>query len=100
MRASGHARLPRCSPAGAAQIAERFLAGVTTDHILELTHTDRERIFNLGYYTWVEQEGVSISDFEERRTPAFWDGLKATQPSVDALIAELNSALTPRAVPA
>ena len=29
-----------------------------TDHLLELTHVERERIFNLGYFTWVEQQGV------------------------------------------
>ena len=30
---------------------------------------DRERIFNLGYFTWVEQQGVSIEEFEARRDP-------------------------------
>ena len=29
--------------------------------------TDRNRIFNLGYFTWVEQQGVSLDDFEARR---------------------------------
>ena len=36
------------------------------------TRVDRERIFNLGYYTWVEQQGISLDDFEARRDPAFW----------------------------
>ncbi len=38
----------------------------------ELTHEERARIFNLGYYTWVEQQGVSLEDFEARRSQAFW----------------------------
>ena len=28
------------------------------DNVLELSHAERTRIFNLGYYTWVEQQGV------------------------------------------
>ncbi len=56
---------------GATQAAETFgrsLEGQGTDDMLELTLEDRERIFNLGYYTWVEQQGVSIEDFEVRRS--------------------------------
>jgi cysteine synthase len=41
--------------------------GAATDHMLELTDADRRRIFNLGYYTWVEQQGISFDEFVERR---------------------------------
>ena len=37
-----------------------------TDHVLELTPADRRRIFNLGYFTWVEQQGVPFDEFVER----------------------------------
>ncbi len=43
------------------------LDGVTTDHVLECTRADRDRIFNLGYFTWVEQQGVPLDEFEARR---------------------------------
>ncbi|MBI2221450.1 MAG: pyridoxal-5'-phosphate-dependent protein subunit beta [Acidobacteria bacterium] len=66
------------------------LAGVSTDHLLELSARDRDRIFNLGYYTWVEQQGVSIEDFEARRSPAFWKRLRRTVPQWDEMIAEFN----------
>ena len=60
----------------------RALLGPATDHFLELTHRDRERIFNLGYYTWVEQQGVSIEDFEARRDPAILaEGSASRSPS-------------------
>ena len=36
-----------------------WLAAVADDHVLEATRADRDRIFDLGYYTWVEQQGVS-----------------------------------------
>ena len=42
----------------AGEIFSRHLEGIVDDHVLELTHFDRKRIFNLGYYTWVEQQGV------------------------------------------
>ena len=57
---------------GAAEVFGEHLLGATTDHLRELTHEERERIFNLGYFTWVEQQGVSIEEFEARRDPAFW----------------------------
>ena len=38
------------------------------------TLRDRERIFNLGYYTWVEQQGVSVEDFTGRRRPGVLAG--------------------------
>ena len=48
----------------------------TDDHLIELGHIDRERIFNLGYFTWVEQQGVSLADFDRRRDQSFWQGLR------------------------
>jgi len=69
----------------------RHLAGAATDHVLELGERDRARIFNLGYYTWVEQQGVSIGEFVARRDQAFWRGLRDLLPAWDALIAEFNA---------
>ena len=53
----------------AAQVSGEYLLGAGEDHLLECTDTDRNRIFNLGYYTWVEQQGISIEEFEARRRP-------------------------------
>lgn len=64
---------------------------VATDHLLELSRTDRKRIFNLGYFTWVEQQGVAIEDFNRRRDQTFWDGLLDLVPAWDAMIEEFNS---------
>jgi len=69
----------------------QHLAGVATDHLLELSQIDRTRIFNLGYFTWVEQQGISIEDFVARRDPAFWRHLLDLIPAWDAMIAEFNS---------
>ena len=67
------------------------LAAAATDHVLELRHEDRKRIFNLGYFTWVEQQGVSLAEFTARARPAFWDGLLELVPAWDAMISEMNA---------
>jgi len=74
----------------AAEAFGEHLAGVRTDHLLETTHLDRTRMFNLGYFTWVEQQGVPLPQFVERREPAFWRGLRELLPRWDAMIDEFN----------
>lgn len=75
----------------AAEVFGRYLAGARPDSFLELTERDRRRIFNLGYFTWVEQQGVTIEQFSARRDPAFWRGLRDLVPAWDARIAEVNA---------
>jgi cysteine synthase A len=75
----------------AAEVYGEHLLGAATDHLLELGHRDRDRIFNLGYYTWVEQQGVSIADFEARRDPAFWERIREVVPIWDDLIDDVNA---------
>jgi cysteine synthase len=74
-----------------AAIFDQHLGGVTDDHLLELTDVDRDRIFNLGYFTWVEQRGLSLADFEARRHQGFWRGLRDLVPQWDAMIDEFNA---------
>jgi cysteine synthase len=69
----------------------RALAAVATDHLMEMTHVARKRVFNLGYFTWVEQQGVSVEEFGARAKPSFWDGLLELVPAWDALIGEFNA---------
>ncbi len=74
----------------AAESFGRHMLGAATDHTVELTRFARERIFNLGYYTWVEQQGTSLEDFDRRRDQSFWDGLLDLVPVWDGMIAEFN----------
>ncbi len=64
--------------------------GAAGDHLLELTDADRRRIFNLGYFTWVEQQGVTIPEFTARRDQRFWQELRSRIPLWDEMIAEVN----------
>ena len=74
----------------AGEIFGQHVQGIADDHLIELTHVDRRRVLNLGYYTWVEQQGVSVEDFDRRRDPAFWTELQATIPAWDKLIRDFN----------
>ncbi len=76
----------------AAAIVAEHLVGADTDHIEELDAKGRDRIFNLAYYTWVEQQGVSLADFDARRDKGFWDELHTMAPGWDAMIDDFNAA--------
>jgi cysteine synthase len=69
----------------------QVLASAKTDEIRELTHVERKRIFNLGYFTWVEQQGVPIEEFTARAKQSYWDGLLDLVPAWDALIDDVNA---------
>ena len=72
-------------------IYEKYLKKIDTDNMLELSQNDKERIFNLGYYTWVEQQGVSLSDFEKRKNQKFWLNHYNHILSLDDRIEKFNS---------
>ena len=74
-----------------AEIYAQFLKGVTTDHTLELNQKEKERIFNLGYYTWVEQQNVDINHFEARRNQNFWEQHLKNMLALDEEIDKFNN---------
>jgi len=74
----------------AAEAFSRYMLGAATDHVAELSVLDRTRVFNLGYYTWVEQQGVTVAEFTARRAQAFWTGLRPLLAAWDTMISEFN----------
>jgi cysteine synthase len=74
----------------AGEVFAQYLLGASTDHFRELTEIERTRMFNLGYFTWVEQRGVQVKDFEARRDQAFWQQLRALLPVWDEMVSEFN----------
>ena len=91
---------PRCTRASAPRSSPRDFGGEFTnldaaevfgEHLGQRRHRrtrsscterDRNRIFNLGYYTWVEQQGTPFELFEARRHQDFWRGLRRYLPRV------------------
>ncbi|MFH1131903.1 MAG: pyridoxal-5'-phosphate-dependent protein subunit beta [Pseudomonadota bacterium] len=74
----------------AGEVFGQHLSGMGTDYLLELSIKDKERIFNLGYYTWVEQQGVSIKEFTIRKDQNFWRDLRNLIPAWDEMITAFN----------
>ena len=77
--------------ADANDVFENHLVGLPTEH-LEMGEVERNRVFNLGYYTWVEQQGVDIPDFEARRSQEWWSGLRGLADKWDGMIEGFNEA--------
>ena len=74
-----------------AELYGQYFQGTTTDHMLELNQRDKERIFNLGYYTWVEQQGIDLNHFEARRHQIFWDKQLQNMLDLDEEIDRFNN---------
>ena len=74
----------------AAEAFGQHLGHVTTEHTIDMTEADRRRVFQLGYYTWVEQQGTPFELFEERRSQDFWRSLRGYVGVWDDMIDEFN----------
>ena len=75
----------------AAEHFARYLHGVTSDNLLELTYESRKRIHNLKYYTWVEQQGKTFNEIQEQwYAPTYWTDIQSQVEEIDDLIVEFN----------
>ena len=70
------------------------MLGQRTDNLLELRYTDRKRIHNLKYFTWVEQQGRTTEELNAQwyDYDEYWGGIHAQAKEIDALIEEFNAA--------
>ncbi len=76
----------------AAESFARYLHGVTSDNLLELTYESRKGVHNLKYYTWVEQQGRTFEEIQAQwYDPNYWTDLQSQIPQIDELINEFNS---------
>lgn len=76
--------------AAAGEVFGHWMLGADSANVLETALTDRRRIFNLGYFTWVEQQGVSFDDFVARRDQDYWVALRDKLARWDEMITEFN----------
>jgi cysteine synthase len=69
------------------------LAGLSIDHVLELSHVDQRRVHQLKYFTWVEQLGKSVDELRAQWTDhrEYWSCLRTQAASLDALIDDFNA---------
>ncbi|MCG8603689.1 pyridoxal-phosphate dependent enzyme [bacterium] len=75
----------------------RYLCGVTTDHMLELSYYDRKRIHNLKYFTWIEQQGQKVEELDAQwhNYPEYWRAIQEQTPQIDELIQNFNAQVRP-----
>ena len=76
--------------ARAAEAFGQYVLGGAAQH-LQLGNEHRDRIFNLGYFTWVEQQGVLLEEFAARRSQSFWVGMRALTDQWDERIRAFNA---------
>ncbi len=69
----------------------RYMMGQSTDNLLELRYTDRRRVHNLKYFTWVEQQGKTYAEIQEMwYQPDYWEGVQGQVDAIDELIDTFN----------
>ncbi len=68
----------------------RWLLGIGTDNLHELSYADRKRLHNFKYFTWVEQQGRSAEELRQLWDPDFWVEVFSQAPEWDRLIRAFN----------
>ena len=87
-----HAEFGAYRETDAAADFARYLHGQSTDNLLELRYTDRRRVHNLKYFTWVEQQGKTYAEIQSMwQEPDYWTDVQKQVPEIDALIEEFNA---------
>lgn len=69
----------------------RYLAGIGTEWLRELTYADRKALHHFKYFTWVEQQGRTADELRELWQPEFWERTFAQVDDFDRQIEEFNA---------
>ena len=78
-------------PLDAAGMYQRYLLGTTIDYVQELSYRDRQRVHNLKYYTWVEQQGRTCEELQAQwYDDNYWQSIHGHVDEIDTLINAFN----------
>ena len=70
----------------------QWISGESTDNLLELRYTDRRRVHQLKYFTWVEQQGRTYDEIQAQwYDKDYWTNVQRQIPEIDALIEAFNA---------
>ena len=87
-----HSEFGEYSEKDAAADFARYLHGQSTDNLLELRYTDRRRVHNLKYFTWVEQQGKTYAEIQDMwYQPDYWTTVHKQVSEIEQLIEEFNA---------
>ncbi len=69
-----------------------YLQGADLGNMLELRYTDRRRVHNLKYFTWVEQQGKNSDELRAQwYDRGYWKRIQELVPQIDELIKAFNA---------
>ena len=69
----------------------KSLSGLGIDNILEPTYYEKQRIHNLKYYTWIEQQGKTYEELNRQwYEKEYWTGIPEMTAGIDSMIEEFN----------
>lgn len=70
----------------------RYVLGLRTDSMEELTYQAKKRIHNLKYYTWIEQQMYELDELNEQwyDYDNYWGRLHKMGPELDKMIEQFN----------
>ena len=86
-----HEQFSEYTPYNAVGDFERYLMGVTTDYMLELSYWDKKRMHNLKYFTWIEQQGKTLEELNAQwYDDEYWKEKMHSYEQWDELIREFN----------
>jgi cysteine synthase len=86
-----HEEMGEYSEKAAAVDDARWLKGIATDYLEDLTYVGKKRVHNLKYFTWVEQQGKTYEEIQAQWYQRdYWTELQEQIPEMDALIEEFN----------
>ncbi len=86
-----HTEFGEYTETNAAADFAHYLHGQSTDNMLELRYSDRRRVHNLKYYTWVEQQGKTYDEIQAQwYQPDYWTSVQRQADEIDDLIEEFN----------
>ena len=87
-----HEEMGAYSEKAAAVDDARWLKGMTTDYMEDLTYMGQKRVHNLKYFTWVEQQGKTYEEIQDQWYQRdYWTELQEQIPEIDAQIEEFNA---------
>jgi hypothetical protein len=70
----------------------RSLEGMKIDNMLELRYPEKQRIHNLKYFTWIEQQGKNVDELNQQwyDEENYWNAIYNTTQKLDQLIIHFN----------
>jgi cysteine synthase len=74
----------------------RYVLGLRTDSMEELTYQTKKRIHNLKYYTWIEQQMYDVEELNAQwyDYENYWGRLHKMGPELDKLIEQFNEQIS------